>query len=357
MENHKSFFTYIDHKFSDSSLNFDSSAFSDCNSDRSCDFPTTSSESRQPKLFLSCAVDNSDDLIRCLITHLESSSSSIEEQKQAAMEIRLLSKNKPEERNKIAKAGAIKPLVSLISSSDLQLQEYGVTAVLNLSICDENKEMIISSGAIKPLVNALRLGTPTTKENAACALLRLSQLEDNKIAIGRSGAIPLLVNLLENGGFRAKKDASTALYSLCSTNENKIRAVESGIMKPLVELMADFESEMVDKSAFVMNLLMSVPESKPAVVEEGGVPVLVEIVEAGTQRQKEMSVSILLQLCEESVVYRTMVAREGAVPPLVALSQSSSASRGAKVKAEALIALLRQPRQQQQHFESTDNER
>ncbi|EOA13613.1 hypothetical protein CARUB_v10026680mg [Capsella rubella] len=354
MENYNSF-TYLDHSnFINSSLNEDSSVFSDCKSDRSGEFQTMSPESRRG-LFLSCAIDNSDDLIRYLVTHLESSSSSIEEQKQAAMEIRILSKDKPENRIKLGKAGAIKPLISLISSSDPQLQEYGVTAVLNLSLCDENKDMIVSSGAINSLVKALRLGTPTTKENAACALLRLSQSEDNKTAIGRSGAIPLLVNLLENGGFRAKKDASTALYSLCSTKENKLRAVESGIMKPLVELMADFESEMVDKSAFVMNLLMSEPESKPAVVEEGGVPVLVEIVEAGTQRQKEMATSILLKLCEESVVYRTMVAREGAVPPLVALSQSSSSSR-AKLKAEALITLLRQPRQQQ-HFESNENER
>lgn len=72
-------------------------------------------------------------------------------------------------------------------------------------------------------------------------------------------------------------------------------------------------------------------------------PVLVEIVEDGTQRQKEMAVSILLQICEESVVYRTMVAREGAIPPLVALSQAGGTSR-AKHKAEALIELLRQPR-------------
>ncbi|ESQ49952.1 hypothetical protein EUTSA_v10021975mg [Eutrema salsugineum] len=332
-------FSYMGRNFSDLSVNDDSSAFSDCNSDRSGEFPTASSESR--RLLLSCTSDNSDDLIGHLVAHLDSSFS-IDEQKQAAMEIRLLSKNKPENRIKIAKAGAIKPLISLISSSDLQLQEYGVTAVLNLSLCDENKELIASSGAIKPLVRALKMGTPTAKENAACALLRLSQLDDNKVAIGRSGAIPHLVNLLETGGFRAKKDASTALYSLCSAKENKIRAVESGIMKPLVELMADFGSNMVDKSAFVMSLLMSVPESKPALVEEGGVPVLVEIVEAGTQRQREMAVSILLHLCEESVVYRTMVAREGAIPPLVALSQAGTSR--AKQKAEALIELLRQPR-------------
>lgn len=339
MENHRSGFTYMGRKFSDLRVNDNSSAFSDCNSDRSGEFPTASSESR--RLLLSCSSDNSDDLINHLVAHLDSSYS-IDEQKQAAMEIRLLSKNKPENRIKIAQSGAIKPLISLISSSDLQLQEYGVTAILNLSLCDENKELITSSGAIKPLVRALKMGNPTAKENAACALLRLSQIEDNKIAIGRSGAIPLLVNLLETGGFRAKKDASTALYSLCSAKENKTRAVESGIMKPLVELMADFGSNMVDKSAFVMSLLMSVPESKPSLVEEGGIPVLVEIVEAGTQRQKEIAVSILLQLCEESVVYRTMVAREGAIPPLVALSQAGTSR--AKQKTETLIELLRQPR-------------
>ena len=53
----------------------------------------------------------------------------------------------------------IKPLILLISSADPQLQEYSVTTILNLSLCDQNKEFIASSGAIKPLVRALRLGT------------------------------------------------------------------------------------------------------------------------------------------------------------------------------------------------------
>ncbi|EXB43805.1 U-box domain-containing protein 4 [Morus notabilis] len=317
-------YTYMGRTFSDLSVDDDSSAFSDCNSDRSGEFPTASNQSR--RLLIACATDNSDELIRQLVSDLESCS--IEDQKQAAMEIRLLAKNKSENRLKIAKAGA--------------LQEYGVTAILNLSLCDENKELIASSGAIKPLVRALRTATATAKENAACALLRLSQVEENKVAIGRSGAIPLLVNLLESGGIRGKKDASTALYSLCSVKENKIRAVHAGIMKPLVELMADFGSNMVDKSAYVMSVLVSVAEAKAALVEEGGIPVLVEIIEVGSQRRKEIAVAILLQICEESVVYRTMVSREGAIPPLVALTQSGT--NRAKQKAETLIELLRQPR-------------
>lgn len=313
-------FKYMGRNFSDMSNGDNSSAFSECNSDRSEEFPTTSSQSR--RLLIACASDNSDDLIQQLVAVLEDGS--IEEQKQAAMEIRLLAKNKSENRLKIARNGAIKPLISLLSSTDLQLQEYGVTAILNLSLCDENKDLIASSGAIKPLVRSLKTGTATAKENAACALLRLSQIEENKVAIGRSGAIPLLVNLLECGGFRGKKDASTALYSLCSVKENKIRAVKSGIMKPLVELMSDFGSNMVDKSAYVLSVLVTVSEARAALVEEGGIPVLVEIIEVGSQRQKEISVAILLQICEHSEVHRNMVAREGAIPPLVALSQSGT---------------------------------
>ncbi|KAJ6730150.1 U BOX DOMAIN-CONTAINING [Salix viminalis] len=224
-------FTYMGRSFSELTVNDDSLAFSDCNSDKSGEFPASASQSR--RLFLSCAADNPDDLIRQL------------------------------------------------------LQEYGVTAILNLSLCDENKGLIVSSGAIKPLVRALKTGTSTAKENAACALLRLSQLEENKVAIGRSGAIPLL-------------------------------------------------------SAFVLSMLVTVPEAKTAVVEEEGIPVLVEIVEVGSQRQKEIAVSILLQICEDNILHCSMVAREGAIPPLVALSQSGT--NRAKQKAEALIELLRQLR-------------
>ncbi|KAK4804559.1 hypothetical protein SAY86_004376 [Trapa natans] len=322
---------------------FSPSAFRDYSSDQ---FPSSSTQARW-RLLAGCtsvppttASDSPNDgFISQLVSDL--ASCSIEEQRLAVMEIRLLAKNNPNDRYRIAQAGAIKPLISIISSaSDPILQEHSVTAILNLSLCDENKEAIVALGAVKPLVKALRVGTSTAKENAACALLRLSQMEQNKAEIGRSGAIPPLVSLLEGGGPRGKNDAATALYSLCSLKENKVRAVQAGLMKTLVELMADLESTMVDKAAFVASVLVTgLEEARAALVEEGGIPVLVEIVEVGSQRQKEIAVVMLLELCEDSAVYRTMVVREGAVPPLVALSQSRT--RWAKQKTEKLIELLR----------------
>ncbi|WOL16947.1 U-box domain-containing protein 4-like isoform X2 [Canna indica] len=281
----------------------------------------------------------SDEMVRGLISDLESTC--LDLQREAAMGLRLLAKHSAENRLRIARAGAVAPLVSLLSHPDPQLQEHGVTAILNLSLCDENKEPIVAAGAVRHLVCALRSGTPAARENAACALLRLAQLDDLRSAIGRSGAIPPLVGLLETGGFRGKKDAATALFALLAAEENKARAVEAGIVRPLLELMADPESGMVDKAAYVLHRVLSTPEGRAATVDEGGVPVLVEIVEAGSRRQKEVAMLSLLEICEESAINRKMVVREGAIPPLVALSQSSS--RKTKEKAEALIELLRQP--------------
>ena len=70
-------FTYMGRTFSGLSGGDDSSVFNDCNNDRLGEFSTTSSPNR--RLLIACATDNSDDLIRQLVSDLESCS--IDEQK------------------------------------------------------------------------------------------------------------------------------------------------------------------------------------------------------------------------------------------------------------------------------------
>lgn len=265
-------------------------------------------------------------------------------QRNAAEELRLLAKHKMENRMMIAKAGAVRPLVCLLHSTDPQTQEATVTALLNLSLCDDNKMEITRAGAIKPLIYVLKTGTSVAKQNAACALLSLSLIDDNKVSIGAAGAIPPLVALLISGSSRGKKDAATTLYTLSSLHQNKDRAIRAGAIKPLVELMADPSSGMVDKAVVVLSNLASVPDGKNAIVEEGGIPVLVEMIEIGSQKGREFATATLLHLCEDSYLYRTLVSREGAIPPLVALSQSGTAR--AKHKAATLLRYLREPRKE-----------
>uniref|UniRef100_A0A0D3GSW0 U-box domain-containing protein n=1 Tax=Oryza barthii TaxID=65489 RepID=A0A0D3GSW0_9ORYZ len=246
-------------------------------------------------------------------------------------------------RELIGVSGAIPALVPLLRSTDPVAQESAVTALLNLSLEERNRSAITAAGAIKPLVYALRTGTASAKQNAACALLSLSGIEENRATIGACGAIPPLVALLSAGSTRGKKDALTTLYRLCSARRNKERAVSAGAVVPLIHLVGERGSGTSEKAMVVLASLAGIVEGRDAVVEAGGIPALVETIEDGPAREREFAVVALLQLCSECPRNRALLVREGAIPPLVALSQSGSAR--AKHKAETLLGYLREQRQ------------
>ncbi|XP_065852831.1 U-box domain-containing protein 4 [Euphorbia lathyris] len=271
-------------------------------------------------------------------------SPSVAVKRSAAAKLRLLAKNRADNRALIGESGAIPALIPLLRCSDPWTQEHAVTALLNLSLHEENKGLITNNGAIKSLVYVLKTGTETSKQNAACALLSLALLEENKNSIGACGAIPPLVSLLISGSTRGKKDALTTLYKLCSIRQNKERAVSAGAVKPLVGMVAEQGTGMAEKAMVVLSSLSTIEEGREAIVEEGGFAALVEAIEDGSVKGKEFAVLTLLQLCADSVRNRGLLVREGGIPPLVALSQTGTIR--AKHKAETLLGYLREPRQE-----------
>eukprot|EP00250_Pteridium_aquilinum_P005450 c15539_g1_i1 orf=428-2914(-) len=296
-------------------------------------------------LHSSTTADPADNDARMNISRLvnDLKSGSAAAQRSAATNLRFLAKDCEENRKLIANCGAIKPLVTLLDSADPETQENAVTALLNLSIDDNNKNEIAAAGAIDPLVKVLKGGNVEAKENSAATLFSLSVMDENKVAVAQSGAIPPLVDLLMHGSPRGKKDAATALFNLSILHENKARIVGAGAIRPLVELMVDPAAGMVDKAVAVLANLATISEGRSAIGEDGGIPALVEIVELGSQRGKENAAAALLHLCTNNYRFRAMVLQEGVIPPLVALSQSGTAR--AKEKALALLRHFREQRQ------------
>ncbi|KAK4369700.1 hypothetical protein RND71_009175 [Anisodus tanguticus] len=272
-------------------------------------------------------------------------SPSLAVKRSATAKLRLLAKNRADNRALIGESGAIKALIPLLKCTDSGTQEHAVTALLNLSLHEPNKALILNdTGVIKLLIYVLKTGTDTSKQNAACALLSLALVDDEKkVSIGSCGAIPPLVCLLMNGTNRGKKDALTTLYKLCSVKLNKERAIRAGVAKPLVGLVSEQGNGLAEKAMVVLNILCGFDLGKQAIVEEGGIAALVEAIEDGSDKGKEFAVLTLLQLCVDSVRNRGLLVREGGIPPLVALSQNDTAK--VKHKAETLLRYLREPRQ------------
>ena len=75
-------------------------------------------------------------------------------------------------------------LVNLLSSPDATAQEHAVTALLNLSISENNKGEVVKAGETVPIIEVLKNGSMQARENAAVALFCLSSVDENKVIIG-----------------------------------------------------------------------------------------------------------------------------------------------------------------------------
>ncbi|XP_022755758.1 U-box domain-containing protein 13-like isoform X2 [Durio zibethinus] len=279
------------------------------------------------------------EILLCKLT-----SSNPEDQRVAAGEIRLLAKRNANNRVAIAEAGAIPLLVSLLLTSDSRTQEHAVTALLNLSIYEDNKRTIVSSGAVPGIVQVLKKGSMEARENAAATLFSLSVVDENKVTIGASGAIPPLVTLLSEGTQRGKKDAATALFNLCIYQGNKGKAVRAGVVPTLMHLLTEPGSGMVDEALAILAILASHPEGKSAIGAAEAVPILVDVIGNGSPRNRENAAAVLVHLCAGDQLHLAEAQELGVMGPLVDLLQNGTdrAKRKAAQLLERMSRLVEQ---------------
>lgn len=315
--------------------------------------PKRPSSSRPSKSAASTCSPADRSKIENLLRKLTSGSP--EDQRSAAGEIRLLAKRNADNRVAIADAGAIPLLVGLLSIPDSRTQEHAVTALLNLSICENNKGSIISYGAVPGIVHVLRKGSMEARENAAATLFSLSVVDENKVTIGSSGAIPPLVTLLSEGTQRGKKDAATALFNLCIYQGNKGRAVRAGVVPTLMRLLTEPGGGMVDEALAILAILSSHPEGKIAIGTAEAVPVLVGVIGNGSPRNKENAAAVLVHLCSGDQQYIVQAQDLGVMGPLVDLAQNGT-DRGKRKAAQLLERMGRFLDQQQQQEEEVQTQ-
>lgn len=234
---------------------------------------------------------------------LEKMSSTLSDQKQAAKEIRLLTKRMPSFRSFFGEStNAIPQLLSPLTRTGRlddhpDLQEDLITAVLNLSIHDNNKKLIAEQPAVIPLlIESLKCGRIETRTNAAAALFTLSALDSNKHLIGKLGALKPLIDLLEEGHPSAMKDAASAIFNLCVVVENRGRAVRDGAVRVILDKIMD--RVLVDELLAILAFLSSHQGAIEELAELGAVGCLLGIIRESTcERNKENCIAILHSIC------------------------------------------------------------
>jgi hypothetical protein len=216
---------------------------------------------------------------------LEKMTSTRTEQKQAAKELRLLTKRMPSFRALFGESlDAIPQLLMPLFESNpqtgihLDIQEDVITTLLNLSIHDNNKKLVAENPRVIPLLmEALRSGTIETRANAAAAL-------------------GPLIDLLEEGHPLAMKDVGSAIFSLCMINENKARAVREGAVRVILKKITD--RIHVDELLAILAMLSNHQKAIEEMGDLGAVSCLLRIIrESSCGRNKENCIAILHTLC------------------------------------------------------------
>ncbi|PSR94959.1 U-box domain-containing protein [Actinidia chinensis var. chinensis] len=277
---------------------------------------------------------------------LEKMSSTPSDQKEAARELRLLTKRIPSFRQLFGESldaipQLLKPLSQGRSQRDVNpdLQEDLITTVLNLSIHDNNKKVVAETPTVIPLLmDALRSGTIETRSNAAAALFTLSALDSNKALIGKSGALKPLIDLLEEGHPLVMKDVASAIFNLCILHENKARAVRDGAVRVILEKITN--RMHVDELLAILAVLSSNPTAAEEMGELGAVPCLLSLIrDSGCARNKENSIAILHTICfSDRTKWKEMREEEKTFGTISQLAQNGTSR--AKRKANGILERL-----------------
>ncbi|XP_065853152.1 U-box domain-containing protein 9-like [Euphorbia lathyris] len=287
-------------------------------------------------------IDANRSFLNSLIDKL--SSSTLSDQIDASKQLRVLTKKNPKTRIILGEltmgiTRLVLPLANSDPGSQPDLQENLITAILNISIPDENKAIVAENPLIMPiLIDALEVGNMETRSNAAAAFFTLSAIDSNKILIGKSGAFKPLIVLVGKGNQRAAKDAAAAIYNLCIATENREIAVHEGAVRVMFRKMLD--GILVDELTTIIAMLANYPQAIAEMLELNAIYYLLRLLRyENTAHNKENFVVILYAIClNERSVLSNIRNEENAYQTISKLAKDGSLR--AKRKAEGILKWL-----------------
>lgn len=226
----------------------------------------------------------------------------------------------------IADAGAITPLVNLLSGSrGDEAQQEAAGALWALADHAVNRTAITEAGGIGPLVMLLGCENAKAREHAELALVRLSIEKQNREII-----IEQLVGMLdEERGTALQEQAAAALANLAKESvENRTSILKAKGVPRLLQLLHSNSAKAMENSASAISeLAHQSPENQRAIANAGGVAKLVSALINASSNVKEHSgvrLCCVLLLCiwhmsDGSRDNQTSLMKEGAIPPIVTM--------------------------------------
>ena len=188
----------------------------------------------------------------------------------------------------IVNAGAISPLVNLLSVGVLEVKKEVSRALMNLSLRSLSTQLAIAAS----LVALLGTGTAEAQEHVGLLLLTLADDADNLAAISKTGAIRGLVLQMKGNdkhtSVKAQELAAAVLSHLSQASEGNVDtiAANNGIRSLVTLLSSESSVAQAKASAVLGDLARRSTRNKNLILSEGAVPILVNLINDRTRNEQ-----------------------------------------------------------------------
>jgi vacuolar protein 8 len=239
-------------------------------------------------------------------------------QAQAVLALAEISRHNKELQTAIVKDGAVVNLVLLLTESNSPQVEAEVGGAFWALSEDhpENKDAIAEAMAIPPLITQLASDGERAQTNAANALSSLAFGHNSNQAQIAS----LLVRLLEEASGGTQDRAAQALWRMVGENPGQeMMIAKAGGTEPQVRLL--ITKKPAAQAYALWSLSLSIDsESQQIVADTGGIAPLVELLSAqGDPKVCEQAACALHRLAIGNETTQQAIAQQGAITPLIKL--------------------------------------
>ena len=274
--------------------------------------------------------DHQSQIAKRLVSLLMANNTSMVQQR-AAHALQMLASDNPGSPVIIIKAGAISPLVHLVSTaSDAGVKKEAADALETLvEDSDDNK------AAVSDLVVLLGTGSPKAQELVLQMLLTLVADASNRRGIAQGGALPKLLQQLSSETKKIQELAAAILSHLVKDSAGIISAVAAGDgMTRFITLLSSTSSEAQAHAATVIVTLSESNEEHRAAIMQAGcvLPLVLLLASKASTSAKAAAAGALACLSASDTEYQDTIVNAGALSPLVGIlsaDEPSAASKGA----------------------------
>ncbi|XP_057959324.1 ARM REPEAT PROTEIN INTERACTING WITH ABF2 isoform X1 [Malania oleifera] len=141
----------------------------------------------------------------------------------------------PNIKKEVLAAGALQPVIGLLSSSCCSESQREAALLLGQFAATDSdcKVHIVQRGAVRPLIEMLQSHDVQLREMSAFALGRLAQDMHNQAGIAHNGGLVPLLKLLDSKNGSLQHNAAFALYGLADNEDNVADFIKVGGVQKL----------------------------------------------------------------------------------------------------------------------------